>query len=214
MTPQQESHLEQIKQQTLERLTAKYTRGTEEHGGYLGDKPVLELVEEAVSEAIDQMTYLVTLQTQLRAVKDEAILVKTHQSGGGILMPKHVGDCGYDLVASETTIVPPFGSTPASVPIGISLKLPPNKWAEIRPRSSTATKLGIFAFQSVIDGGYTGPWFVVCTALGNQPITVEKGTRLAQCILHNIAVHDIMEVDELPETSRGDSGFGSTGLTV
>lgn len=138
------------------------------------------------------------------------VLVKQHMPDGGIVPPQHPGDAGYDLVCAEGVEVQPFGQV-TSIPIGISVKLPEGWWAEIKPRSSAAKKWGIFVHPSTMDCGYTGNWYVFCNALGKDKIKVEKGTRLAQCILHKINTPGIEVVRELPETQRGSNGFGSTG---
>lgn len=140
-------------------------------------------------------------------------VLKTGEDGG-ILMPQKHGDVGFDLVASEDTIVRPslFGVT--NIPCGFRAKLPDGHWAEIRPRSSTPSKLGLLVHSSVMDEGYTGPWFVVCSALGHNDVVVKKGTRVAQCVLFKSRVPAIMKVTDLPDTERGDTGFGSSGQMV
>lgn len=129
-----------------------------------------------------------------------------------MLNPQHEGDAGGDLVVSEDTTIPPFGHLPVSVPCSFAAKLPEGCWAEIRPRSSTSSKLGVMVHQSCMDNGYTGGWFVVCNSLLQDSVTVKKGTRLAQCVLHPLYPLVTKQVDELPSTPRGVSGFGSTGL--
>lgn len=133
----------------------------------------------------------------------------------GISAPQKTGDVGFDLAASEEMTIPPIGTgKPVNVPCGFGMKIPDGYWAEIRPRSSTATKLGITVYQSVMDNGYTGPWYVVCHSITGETIKIEKGTRIAQCIFHKMNVPALAEVDVLPETERGATGFGSSGLTA
>lgn len=129
-----------------------------------------------------------------------------------IRAPQKAGDVGFDLVSSVDSEISPFGSIPSSVPCDFAMKLPDGYWAEIRPRSSTPTKLGILVHQSVMDSGYVGPWFVVANSITGAPVRIPKGTRLAQCIIHKSVVPELTYVDELPETDRGSGGFGSTGL--
>ena len=65
--------------------------------------------------------------------------------------------------------------------------------------------------NGVIDNGYTGELFACCWNRTGKDIKVEKGTRLAQFVLLPMFVPGIKEVDALPQTQRGDTGFGSSG---
>ena len=67
--------------------------------------------------------------------------------------------------------------------------------------------------KGVIDQGYRGELFAVILNLGTNPVTIYHGDRYVQLILHKREIADIevIEVDKLSETERGDSGFGSTG---
>lgn len=145
-----------------------------------------------------------------------ADITREEQTHVGIVAPQKEGDVGYDLVVSQDMWVDTLqhDGTPTNVPCGFRLAIPEGYWAEIRPRSSTPTKLGILVHQSVMDQGYTGPWFVVCSALGPARRKVEKGTRLAQCVFHKIITPELMwgGEDLIPETARGATGFGSTGI--
>jgi|TARA_R100001530_G_C4318741_1_gene155117 dUTP pyrophosphatase len=139
------------------------------------------------------------------------IQVKVIQSGGGILPPIYKGDVGFNLMTCQDIEVPSFGNKPINVPIGIKIKLPKGMWAEIRPRSSSITKFGVFVYHSIMDEGYIGEWFVICASMNNHPVFISKGTCLAQCILHNSIVPEMVDVKELPETERGTKRFGSSG---
>lgn len=126
--------------------------------------------------------------------------------------PKKVGDVGYDFATSERTTLPPFSVNPlpTRVPTGLRMKLPRGMWGDVRGRSSAATR-GIHVVPSVIDEGYTGPIYAMAINLTPMPIVIEVGERLAQMVLHRSTVVDSVMVDELPETDRGATGFGSTG---
>lgn len=65
MTGEQEQHLQQIKDEFGEAVERKYRAGAAEHGGNLWDKTPLQLCDEAIAEAIDQVTFLLTLRTKL-----------------------------------------------------------------------------------------------------------------------------------------------------
>lgn len=221
-----EQFLQKIKEDFVAKVDRKYRAGYIEHfteNGNIWDVP--NLVDFALEEVYDLFTYLMALKLQpllktatLPTKTPDEFEIKTkhhvpdHQ---GILHPQKGGDVGFDLVVSEDFEVPPLGQAfPVNVPCGFGVKLPEGYWAEIRPRSSTATKFGVLVYQSVMDTGYTGPWFVVCHSVIGKSVKVARGTRLAQCILHRSAVPGLVEVKELPQTERGDTGFGSSGLKV
>lgn len=124
--------------------------------------------------------------------------------------PKKAGDVGYDLTVVARTVIPRAGNAAVHVPSGLAMKLPKGHWAEIRPRSSAA-KRGIIVVPCVIDEGYTGPLYAQAYNITELPIVVEVGERIAQVVLHRSSVPKTIEVDVLPETERGATGFGSTG---
>ena len=69
MTPQQEKHLQSIKTDFSKLVDAKYRAGQEEHGGDLFDKPLLELVDNSIDEAVDQVVYLLTLRNKILSMR-------------------------------------------------------------------------------------------------------------------------------------------------
>lgn len=98
------------------------------------------------------------------------------------------------------------------IPTDISIELPEGYWASIEARSSTS-KRSLIVPKGVIDEGYRGQLFAQIINVGNEPVAIHHGDRLVQLILHKreIMNFDITEVDELSESERGVSGFGSTG---
>lgn len=101
------------------------------------------------------------------------------------------------------------------VPTDIRIELPYTHWASIEARSSTSKK-SIIVPKGVIDPGYRGELFAQLINVGTKPVTVRHGDRLVQMILHENIINDfsIEEVDELSESERGESGFGSSGQSV
>lgn len=128
-------------------------------------------------------------------------------------LPKKKGDVGFDLYTSREIVIPHSLTLPTDVPTETKMKLPEGYWAMVINRSSTARKLGIDVVNGVIDNGYTGELFACCWNRTGQDITIPKGARLAQFVVFKAVVPEIKEVDKLPDTERGESGFGSTGLT-
>lgn len=127
----------------------------------------------------------------------------------GIKLPAIEGDAGYDLFAAEPTTVPAHGS--ASVKTGIAIQLPPGYWFEIMPKSGLATKHDISVHNGVIDNGYRGEIIVHVYNHSNNDYTFKKNDKVAQGVIRQLIVIELAEAEELNDTTRGASGFGSTG---
>jgi len=100
------------------------------------------------------------------------------------------------------------------VPCGFAMALPVGFEAQVRPRSGLATKHGISMPNTpgTIDADYRGEVMVPLINLGRTAFTVEHGMRIAQMVIARVARAQSMVVEELPETPRGEGGFGSTGV--
>lgn len=102
----------------------------------------------------------------------------------------------------------------AIVKTGLFLELPIGTEAQVRPRSGLAAKKGITVLNSpgTIDADYRGEVGVILVNLSQEAFTVENGERIAQLVIakHERVVFE--EVDVLTDTSRGEGGFGSTGV--
>jgi dUTP pyrophosphatase len=121
----------------------------------------------------------------------------------------HEDDAGLDLYALKTIEVPP--SEGRLVPTGVSLAVPRGCVGLIMDRSSMARK-GFKTAGGVIDAGYRGEIGVVLWNISKEPLSVEKGNRIAQLLVVPILVPKIVEKSELTETVRGEKGFGSSGV--
>jgi len=119
---------------------------------------------------------------------------------------------GHDRYRNKGTYVPARGQ--AIVGMRISMGLPPNTYAPIAPRRSLAVKHWLMTNAVVIDSDYRGEGKVVLANLGDQPYRVEKGYWMAQLIIEKIDTRELQEVDQLDDTRRGDSGFGSSNTTI
>ncbi len=131
-------------------------------------------------------------------------------------MPKRAGDCGFDLKCTlEEEINGYIDIKPGAycdIPTGVFVKLPEGYFAIIMPRSSVFTQMkGLRIHEGVIDNGYTGELKVLAINQSDHSIRINDGDRLAQLILFPLVSAKFVEVDDLPSTERGDSGFGSTG---
>ncbi len=121
----------------------------------------------------------------------------------------HQGDAGLDLFSCVQMIINP-GET-AAVPTGLQMAIPSGYAGLIWDRSGIALA-GVHRLAGVVDAGYRGEVMVVLTNLGRQPFVVNKGMKIAQMLIQPVQTVDIVEVDSLDRTTRGEGGFGSTGL--
>jgi dUTP pyrophosphatase len=141
------------------------------------------------------------------------ILIKKNSQA--VKTPKYetLGSSGMDIAAfidSEIKIEP---GKKALVPTGFSLSIPKGFEIQIRPRSGLAAKKGISVLNTpgTIDSDYRGEIIVILINHSDETFIVENNLRVAQMVLCPIVQGSLEEVKELPSTSRGDGGFGSTG---
>ncbi len=94
---------------------------------------------------------------------------------------------------------------------GFSVMLPPGHYGRIAPRSGLAYKHGIDVMAGVIDIDYRGDVGIILYNTSDIDFNVNYGDKIAQLIVESIAYPEPELVDELPETERGEGGYGSTG---
>jgi dUTP pyrophosphatase len=120
---------------------------------------------------------------------------------------------GIDLIAAldEPLVLTPLGR--GAVPSGIAVEIPPGFEGQIRARSGRALDDGLAVVNSpgTVDADYRGEVKVILINLGQYPITIEPGERIAQLIIAPVARAQLVEVDELQTSARGAGGFGHTG---
>ena len=124
----------------------------------------------------------------------------------------HEGDAGLDLAAMEERSFEP--GERGAVRTGLAIAVP-NGWVGlVHPRSGLALRSGLTVVNApgTIDSGYRGELKVLLVNLGDEPVEVSRGDRIAQLLLQRVGHAEVVEVDELDETGRGEGGFGSTGL--
>lgn len=125
----------------------------------------------------------------------------------------HDGDAGMDLYADEAAHLDPGGR--ASVGTGIAVAIPDGHAGLVLPRSGLAARSGITLVNApgLIDAGYRGELRVLLLNTDReQSFRVMPGDRIAQLVLVRVEAPPLAEVEELPETVRGEGGFGSTGV--
>jgi len=124
----------------------------------------------------------------------------------------HDGDAGMDLAASQDVVLPPGGR--AAVPTGLALAVPDGWVGLVHPRSGLARRHGVTVANApgTIDAGYRGEVLVLLVNLGGEEVVLRRGERVAQLLLQRVGRAEIVEVDDLEDTTRGTGGFGSTVL--
>ena len=125
-----------------------------------------------------------------------------------------MASAGMDLRANLTQSITLRPLERTIVKTGLFIELPIGYEAQVRPRSGLAAKKGITVLNSpgTIDADYRGEIGVILVNLSNEVFVVENGERIAQLIIAKHERAQWIEVQELSETSRGEGGFGSTGV--
>jgi dUTP pyrophosphatase len=120
------------------------------------------------------------------------------------------GDAAFDLRSTHDTVLKPGEKT--LIKTGLSVSIPKGYVGLIWDRSGLAAKNGLTCLGGVIDSGYRGEIGVVLCNLGKEDFKVEREMRIAQMLIQPVTQATIEEVEELDETHRGQTGFGSSGL--
>ena len=124
------------------------------------------------------------------------------------------GAAGMDLYAANEEPITLAPLERKLIPLGFTMELPTGYEAQIRPRSGMAIKRGITLSNCVgtVDEDYRGEVCVGLVNLSREDYTIQTGDRIAQMIIAPVTKANIIEVDELAETLRGEGGFGSSGI--
>lgn len=123
----------------------------------------------------------------------------------------HPGDAGADLRSRVETVIP--AGQRQTLPTGVSVAIPNGYVGLVHSRSGMAAKHGVFVLNSpgTVDAGYRGEISVTLQNASDQDFKVAAGDRIAQLLFQQIEIAEFIAVERLPESHRGDSGFGSTG---
>ena len=121
---------------------------------------------------------------------------------------QHKGDAGLDIFSSIDCVLEKGEVKPVSS--GIKVAIPEGYVGLIWDKSGISLK-GVHRLAGVVDSGYRGEVKVVMVNLGDEPFVIEKGMKIAQLLIQPINEVEVVEAEELEETSRGEEGFGSTG---
>lgn len=130
-------------------------------------------------------------------------------------IPKYMtpGSSGFDLQAAiENSIVIEPGDFEL-IPNGIKCEIPVGFEGQVRPRSGLAVKEGMSVLNTpgTIDSDYRGEIKTILFNFSNEPYTVKPGDRIAQMIISKVYQPEIVSVEEISETRRGEGGFGHSG---
>ena len=141
------------------------------------------------------------------------ILIK--KTNKEVIIPKYKtdGSSGVDLSAflEKKVVIKPNSSE--LIPTGLQVAIPEEYEIQIRPRSGLAAKesIGVLNSPGTIDSDYRGELKIIIFNHGHKDFIINNGDRVAQMVLVPILKMEFEEVDSLPNTVRGQGGFGSTG---
>lgn len=145
------------------------------------------------------------------------IYMKQNEAASSLPLPSYQTDlsAGVDLQAAlpdgPITLAP---MDRVAVPTGLFMAMPEGVEAQVRPRSGLALKQGLTVANApgTIDADYRGEIKVLLINLGTEHVLIEHGMRIAQMIFSPVLKASFHKTDELDNTTRGQGGFGSTGL--
>jgi dUTP pyrophosphatase len=143
------------------------------------------------------------------------VAFRTLPHGEGLELPEyattHSAGCDLRAAVDAPLQLLPGGRT--AVPTGIAVAIPEGFEGQVRARSGLALRHGIACLNApgTIDSDYRGEVRVILANLGAEPFEIHRGDRIAQLVLSPVARAEFRAVEELPDSSRGTGGFGSTG---
>jgi dUTP pyrophosphatase len=140
-------------------------------------------------------------------------LVTRLPHGEGLPLPSRAtpGSAGYDLPSAEDGVLAPMERRAFGT--GLAIAVPDGFECQIRPRSGLALKNGITVANTpaTIDSDYRGEVKVILVNLGADPFEVTRGMRIGQMVIARVERVEFQAMEQLPSSSRGAGGFGSTG---
>ena len=145
------------------------------------------------------------------------LLVRRLSNGADLPLPRQMTEhaAGFDVRAAVDAGLLVRRGEIRLIPCGFAMAVPVGYEAQVRPRSGLATKHGITMINApgTIDADYRGEVKVPLINLGPSDFTITRGMRIAQMLILPVPAVQIVEVDELDATARGEKGFGHTGAT-
>jgi len=143
------------------------------------------------------------------------VLIKKLEHGADLPLPRYMSDdaAGLDVFAAiDGELVIKRGEF-VLAPTGIMMAIPSGYEAQVRPRSGLAFKHGVTVLNSpgTIDADYRGEVKILLINLGPGDYLMKRGERIAQLVIQAVPSVDLIQVEELPSSERGEGGFGHTG---
>jgi len=147
---------------------------------------------------------------------DLTLYIKKLDHASDLDLPDYSSDqaAGMDLRAALQVPVRLEPGSRALIPTGLQMALPDGYEAQVRPRSGLAWRNGITMLNTpgTIDADYRGEVKVIVINHGDEVFTIHHGDRIAQMVIAPVLQIQVRETDDLPESGRGEGGFGSTGI--
>ena len=149
------------------------------------------------------------------AIDVVSIEIKRKAGTEDIPLPQYMSDhaSGMDVRAAveESVTIPPGGIR--LIPTGLTIAVPPGYEAQVRPRSGLALKQGVGLPNApgTLDSDYRGEVQVLLINHSPRPFRIERGDRIAQLVVAPVERVEVVEIEAVDGTPRGDGGFGSTG---
>jgi dUTP pyrophosphatase len=144
-----------------------------------------------------------------------ALLVRRKAGCEDLPLPRYMSEAaaGMDVCAAVDAPVIVAPGEIKLIPTGLYVAVPTGYEVQVRPRSGLALKHGLTIVNSpgTIDADYRGEVGIIVGNISREPFTVTRGLRIAQLIVAAVARADVEVVNELPESRRGDGGFGHSG---
>ena len=125
------------------------------------------------------------------------------------LISSSKGVAGYNLLSNETKTIREYGSEVMKTDIG--KKIPKGSYRRIAPRLNLVFNYETSVVGAVIDSDFAGEVKVIIFNHSSKSYELRFGDRIAQIIFEKVELLEVVEVDELPQTGKGEKGFGSTG---
>ena len=141
------------------------------------------------------------------------VLITRLPHADGLPLPSQAtpGSAGYDIASADEGRLAPLERRLFRT--GFAIAVPEGFECQIRPRSGLALRHGITLpnTPATIDSDYRGELMITLVNLGTEPFEVTRGMRIGQLVVARVERVSFRPVDELPDTTRGAGGFGSTG---
>lgn len=119
-------------------------------------------------------------------------------------------EAGFDLFTDEAVTI--HNGETVAVSTGIALEIPDGYYGRLKGRSGLTLKSPLRVLEGTIDSSYRGEVKIMVEVKKDCTYHVPKGTKLAQLIIQPLPYFEVVEVDELSQSDRGENGFGSTGV--